>query len=74
MCRCVPRAALQPQEVEDFRERLCRVATRRFAEHGHAGVSLRQLAVELGCSPMTPYRDFREGGHRVRSRLMYPHA
>lgn len=56
----MPRAALQPQEVEDFREQLCRVATRRFAEYGHAGVSLRQLAAELGCSPMTPYRYFRD--------------
>ena len=38
--------------------RTCRVATRRFAEEGFAGVTLRGLASDLGCSPMTPYRYF----------------
>jgi len=31
-----------------------------FAEHGPEAVTMRQLAAELGCSPMTPYRYFRD--------------
>jgi AcrR family transcriptional regulator len=34
-------------------------ATRLFAEEGYEGVTMRSLASELGCSPMTPYRYFR---------------
>jgi AcrR family transcriptional regulator len=56
----MPRAALRDDEIEAFREGLCRAATRLFAERGHAGVTLRALAAELGCSPMTPYRYFRD--------------
>lgn len=55
----MPRSALRSHEIEAFREALCEVATRRFAEQGYAGVTLRALASELGCSPMTPYRYFR---------------
>jgi AcrR family transcriptional regulator len=51
---------LSPAEVEAFRARLCRAAERRFAAAGVDGVSLRGLALELGCSPMTPYRYFRD--------------
>ncbi len=54
----MPRAALSDHDVERFRDELCRVATLRFAEHGYGGVTLRALAAELGCSPMTPYRYF----------------
>ena len=54
----MPRAALSPVEVEAFRDSLCAVATERFAERGYEGVTLRGLARELGCSPMTPYRYF----------------
>jgi len=56
----MPRAALTPEAISAFREELCAVATRRFAESGHAGVTLRGLARELGVSPMTPYRYFRD--------------
>jgi len=49
---------LSPVEIESFRADLCRVATRRFAEAGYDGVTLRGLAAELGVSPMTPYRYF----------------
>jgi AcrR family transcriptional regulator len=52
------RLALREDEIELFRRRLCDVATRRFAELGIAGVSLRGLADELGCSRATPYRYF----------------
>jgi AcrR family transcriptional regulator len=58
----MPRAALSKQDIDSFREQLCAVAARRFAEHGFAGVTLRGLATELGCSPMTPYRYFRDKG------------
>jgi AcrR family transcriptional regulator len=58
----MPRTALSRQDIDAFREQLCAVATRRFAEHGFAGVTLRGLAQDLGCSPMTPYRYFRDKG------------
>jgi AcrR family transcriptional regulator len=51
---------LSASEVGAFRARLCAVAQRRFARHGVDGVSMRGLADELGCSPMTPYRYFRD--------------
>lgn len=50
---------LRPEDVESFRAELCAVATRRFAERGYTGLTLRALAAELGVSPMTPYRYFR---------------
>lgn len=56
----MPRPALRDDQIEAFRRRLCDVATRRFAEQGVAGVSLRGLADELGCSRATPYRYFRD--------------
>jgi AcrR family transcriptional regulator len=55
----MPRPALQPAEIESFRQRLCDVALARFAEHGYDGFTLRGLAAELGCSHATPYRYFR---------------
>ncbi len=55
----MPRA-LFPSEVEDFRDRLCEAATRLFAEKGLEGFTMRQLAAELGISPMTPYRYFKD--------------
>lgn len=51
---------LSEAEVADFRERLCEAAERLFAEKGPEAVTMRQLAAELGVSPMTPYRYFRD--------------
>jgi AcrR family transcriptional regulator len=51
---------LSEADVADFRERLCEAAERLFAEHGPEAVTMRQLAAELGVSPMTPYRYFRD--------------
>ena len=51
---------LSETDVADFRERLCAAAERLFAEHGPDGVTMRQLAGELGVSPMTPYRYFKD--------------
>jgi AcrR family transcriptional regulator len=56
----VPRAALSDADIADFREQLCTVAERLFAERGYPGVTLRALATELGVSAMTPYRYFRD--------------
>jgi AcrR family transcriptional regulator len=50
---------LSAADVGAFRARLCAVAQQRFAKRGVDGVSMRQLADALGCSPMTPYRYFR---------------
>lgn len=51
---------LSTAEITDFRERLCAVAERLFAERGAEGVTLRQVAAELGVSAMTPYRYFKD--------------
>lgn len=50
----MPRARTA-EEVQGFRDELCAVATRRFAALGYEGVTIRALAAEIGCSPMTPY-------------------
>jgi len=51
---------LTAKDIADFRAELCRVATERFARHGYEGVTMRQLAEALGCSPKTPYRYFKD--------------
>jgi AcrR family transcriptional regulator len=51
---------LTDNDVADFRERLCAAAEQLFAEQGPDAVTMRQLASELGVSPMTPYRYFRD--------------
>lgn len=51
---------LTDQDIADFRAELCRVATERFARYGYEGVTMRQLAEALGCSPKTPYRYFKD--------------
>ena len=51
---------LTEQDIADFRAELCRVATERFARFGYEGVTMRQLADALGCSPKTPYRYFKD--------------
>jgi AcrR family transcriptional regulator len=53
----MPRS-LSEAEVADFRVRLCQAAEQLFAAKGPDGVTMRQLASELGVSPMTPYRYF----------------
>ena len=45
---------LTDDDVADFRERLCEVATRAFVEKGPAGLNMRELAAALGVSAMTP--------------------
>jgi AcrR family transcriptional regulator len=51
---------LSAEDIQDFRAELCRVATERFARYGYDGVTMRQLADDLGCSPKTPYRYFKD--------------
>lgn len=51
---------LSENDVADFRERLCEVAARLFAEKGPQGVTMRELASALGVSAMTPYRYFHD--------------
>ncbi|MEZ4331093.1 MAG: TetR/AcrR family transcriptional regulator [Myxococcota bacterium] len=48
----------RPDEIDAFRAALCSAAERLFATRGYDGVTMRTLAAELGCSPMTPYRYF----------------
>jgi len=51
---------LSESDVADFRDRLCEAAEKLFAEKGPDAVTMRQLAAELGVSPMTPYRYFKD--------------
>jgi AcrR family transcriptional regulator len=51
---------LTDKDIADFRSELCKVATERFARFGYEGVTMRQLAEALGCSPKTPYRYFKD--------------
>ncbi len=52
------RAPLTEEEILQFRKRAVEVATALFAKRGFESVTMRGLASELGCSPMTPYRYF----------------
>lgn len=52
------RPALQPNEINEFRDRLCEAALELFAEKGYQGFTLRALGKALGCSSTTPYRYF----------------
>jgi AcrR family transcriptional regulator len=51
---------LSPEEIQQFRETMRSVAENAFATRGAQGVTMRELAKELGCSAMTPYRYFRD--------------
>ncbi len=51
---------LSDHEIQGFRDRLVEAATRLIADRGYAALTLRSLARELGCSPTTPYRYFRD--------------
>lgn len=51
---------LTDEEIHVFRERLCESFKRLFAEKGYAAVTMRAMAEDIGCSPMTPYRYFKD--------------
>jgi AcrR family transcriptional regulator len=53
------RPVLTDEEVAEFRADVCRVAEVLFARHGVEGVTMRQIAAELGWSPTTAYRYFK---------------
>jgi AcrR family transcriptional regulator len=68
---------LTEEAVGEFRERLVDAAERLFARHGLEAVTMRQLAAELGVSPMTPYRYFADKDAilaAVRARAFNRHA
>ncbi len=48
--------ALNEQDIEAFRSRICQVAAQLYVDEGPAAVTMRRLAAELGCGTMTPYR------------------
>jgi AcrR family transcriptional regulator len=50
---------LTTHDVKQFRQQLCDLALKAFAEHGMDGISLRGLAAAAGCSRTTPYRYFK---------------
>lgn len=68
---------LSDEALGEFRDRLIDAAERLFAEQGLAAVTMRQLAGELGVSPMTPYRYFADKDAilaAVRARAFNRHA
>ena len=54
----MPRATLTADEIQAFRQRAVAAATHLFGRDGYDAVTMRALASELGCSPMTAYRYF----------------
>lgn len=52
----MPRAALAPDGIAEFRRRIGEAATKLFAAHGYEAVTMRAVAEALGVSAMTPYR------------------
>jgi AcrR family transcriptional regulator len=68
---------LTEEALGEFREKLIDAAERLFARHGLEAVTLRQLAAEVGVSPMTPYRYFADKDAilaAVRTRAFNRHA
>lgn len=68
---------LTDEDITRFRDRLCDAAEKLFARHGAEDVTLRQLAAEIGVSPMTPYRYFKDRDAilaAVRARAFDRHA
>jgi AcrR family transcriptional regulator len=56
-----PKVSTRARSVEDreaVRGRLCEAAARLFLAEGEAGLSMRRLAADVGCSAMAPYRYF----------------
>jgi AcrR family transcriptional regulator len=53
------RPVLTDEEVAQSRAEVCRVAEVLFARHGVEGVTMREIAAELGWSSTTAYRYFR---------------
>jgi AcrR family transcriptional regulator len=53
------RPQLTDQEVARSRAEICHVAEGLFARHGVEGVTMRQIAAELGWSSTTAYRYFK---------------
>ena len=51
---------LSTEDIADFRQRLCNAAEKQFAAHGLDGVTMRAVAADLGVSPMTAYRYFKD--------------
>lgn len=52
------RIKLTEEQIADFKEQLASAATRLFVKQGYAGVTMRAIATDLGCSPMKAYRYF----------------
>lgn len=58
---------LTENDIADFRERLCELATRIYVERGPENFNMRLLAAEMGVSAMTPYRYFKDKDEIVSS-------
>lgn len=57
------RRKLTKEETEQFRKQILDTAEVLFAKSGYEAVSLRAIATEVGCSPMTLYRYFDNKEH-----------
>ena len=50
------RPKLAPEQREEMRDKIAAVAKKMFMEEGFRVVSMRKLASEIGCAPMTLYQ------------------